>query len=117
VRTACKPTENIRQWYSNLTGQVGVSEARQRQDARDQYRTALKPLSKAPKDIFAWLSNRERAISFAKEKGVAEVQYPTDWFADFAITVKLFMDRWMTAYPIEQYIQETLLLNTCEQFP
>jgi hypothetical protein len=117
LRTACKPTENIRQWYSNLTGQVGVSEARQRQDARDKYRTALKPLSKAPKDILAWFSNWERSISFAKEKGVAEAQYPTDWFADFAITVKLFMDRWMTAYPIEQYIQEILLPNTCERFP
>jgi hypothetical protein len=35
------------------------------------------------------LNNWEQAMSFTKENGVAEAQLLADWFADFAITVKL----------------------------
>ena len=126
LRTVCKPTENIKEWYSNLTKQVGVSEARQKQDAREIYRSALKPLSKAPRDALGWLSNWERAISFAKEKKVAEAQDSTDWFADFAIAVKPFtkvMEQWVTAYRIVKKEQidlgtlsyRTLANDFCEE--
>jgi hypothetical protein len=37
--------------------------------------------------------NWERAISFAKEKKVAEAQHSTDWFTDFAIAVKPFIEQ------------------------
>ena len=95
--------------------QVGVSEAKQRQDAREKYRSALKPLNKAPRDILAWLSNWERAIGFAKEKKVAEAQQSADWFADFAIAVKPFMEQWVTVYRIvkrEQIEKGTLSYRT-----
>src|SRR5436305_2562713 len=59
---------------------------------------AIKPLSKQPKDILVWLGAWEQAISLAKEKKVPEAQHSSEWFEDFAVVVKPWMDYWVTSY-------------------
>ena len=98
IRTACNPTDTIKQWYANLEEQVGVNDAKQRKDARERYKMAIKSLNKQPKDILAWLSAWEQAISLAKEKKVSEAQHSSEWFEDFAVVVKPWMDYWVTSY-------------------
>ena|SRR5438270_653297 len=97
IRTACTPTDTIKKWYANLEEQVGVNDAKQRKDARERYKMAIKPLSKQPKDILVWLGAWEQAISLAKEKKVPEAQHSSEWFEDFAVVVKPWMDYWVTS--------------------
>ena len=59
------PTDNIKIWYKNLVQQVGVSDLRQRETAREVYKAATRPLIRPPKDFLAWLDTWEDAISNA----------------------------------------------------
>jgi hypothetical protein len=64
VEIACGATESLAQWYANLKEHVGISDIRSQISAREQYKDALKPLTKS-KDWSSWLSNWEKAISLA----------------------------------------------------
>ena len=50
IRTVCDPKDTIRDWYTKLKEQVGVSATKLKRDARALYKAANKPLTKAPKD-------------------------------------------------------------------
>ena len=67
-------------------------------DARTRYKTAIKPLTKPPKDPLAWLTNWEEAITQAKEKDVPEAQRSYIWFEDFSIAIHGFMKAWIVLY-------------------
>jgi hypothetical protein len=56
VEVACGATETLAQWYGNLKEHVGISDTRSQITAREQYKEALKPLTKS-KDWSNWLSN------------------------------------------------------------
>jgi hypothetical protein len=99
IRTACSPTESIDKWYEKLQTQVGVTEGKQRRDARESYKSAIKPMNKPPKDMLAWLATWEEAISLAQEKKVPEAIHPSEWFEDFAAAVKnTGVENWVTSY-------------------
>jgi hypothetical protein len=99
LRTACSPTDSIDKWYQRLQTQVGVTEAKQRRDARERYKALIKPTNKGPKDMLAWLSNWEETISLAQEKKVPEAMHSSEWFEDFAAAVKnTGADNWVTSY-------------------
>jgi hypothetical protein len=101
VRIACDPTETLTQWYANLKRHVGVSDDRSRLSAREEYRDALKPLSKL-KDWSKWLSNWERAIGNAQSKKVPEALYTAGWVTDFLVSVRPIADTWATSYTISK---------------
>ena len=59
----------------------------------------IKPMNKAPKDMLAWLSTWEEAISLAQEKKVPEAIHSSEWFEDFAAVVKnTRADNWVMSY-------------------
>lgn len=45
IRTACHPTESVRQWYILLKKQVGVDDVDQQRDTRERYGAVLKPFN------------------------------------------------------------------------
>ena len=49
ARIACDPTDSLTQWYTNLKKHVGISNTQSRTTAQEQYKDALKLLTK-PKD-------------------------------------------------------------------
>lgn len=97
-RVSCKPTESIKDWYDKLKESAGVSDLQSRNDARDAYKQAIKPLTRVPKDLPAWATAWEHAISAAKEKGVAAAQTPAEWFEDFITAVRPIMEHWAASY-------------------
>ncbi|KAK3343404.1 hypothetical protein B0T25DRAFT_614395, partial [Lasiosphaeria hispida] len=62
------------------------------------YRLAVKPLTRAPRDLIKWLETWEQAISTAQRKGVPEALSTRSWFNDFTDAVKPIMDHWVTPY-------------------
>jgi hypothetical protein len=98
IRTACNPKDTLKGWYAKLKEQVGVSATKQKRDARSLYKTANKPLTKAPKDAIAWLNSWEEAVTLAKEKKVPEAQHSDIWFEDFSMAIRGFMKEWIVSY-------------------
>lgn len=98
LRTACDPKDTIKGWYAKLKEQVGVSATKQKRDARALYKTANKPLAKAPKDVLAWLNSWEEAVTLAKEKKVPEAQHSDIWFEDVSLAIRGFMKEWIVSY-------------------
>ena len=98
IRTACDPKDTIRDWYTKLKEQVGVSATKLKRDARALYKAANKPLTKAPKDTLAWLNKWEEAVTLAKEKKVPEAQHSDIWFEDFSLAIRGFMKEWIISY-------------------
>ena len=98
IRTACDPKDTLKGWYAKLKEQVGVSATKQKRDARTLYKTANKPLTKAPKDAIAWLNSWEEAVTLAKEKKVPEAQHSDIWFEDFSLAIRGFMKEWIVSY-------------------
>ena len=98
IRTSCDPKDTIRGWYAKLKEQVGVSDIKLKRDAQALYKTANKPLMKAPKDAIAWLNSWEEAVTLAKEKGVPEAQHSDVWFEDFSLAIRGYMKEWIVSY-------------------
>jgi hypothetical protein len=97
-RTCCNPEDTLEGWYAKLKKQVGVSDSKQKLDARAHYKAATKQLSKAPRDPLAWLDNWEQAVTLAKEKDVPEAQHTLIWFEDLSNAIRGFMKEWIVAY-------------------
>jgi hypothetical protein len=93
VEVACDPDENPRQWYANLKRTVGVSDSRSQISAREEYKEAIKPLTK-PKDWQNWLSNWEKAMNLGRKKNVAEALNTSAWAIDFLIAVQPIAEQW-----------------------
>ncbi|KAK9370781.1 hypothetical protein V1509DRAFT_637756 [Lipomyces kononenkoae] len=102
LESACEPVETIAQWYSNLKEQCGQTEQATKSRAREEYRTAIKPLMKPPKDFEAWVNKWEHSMSHAKQKGVADATDTHVWFEDLSIALKEMpgLDSWVTAYGV-----------------
>ncbi|KAK9249996.1 hypothetical protein V1507DRAFT_477240 [Lipomyces tetrasporus] len=102
LESACEPVETITKWYSNLKEQCGQSEQVTKSRAREDYRAAIRPLTKSPKDFEVWINQWERAISHAKQKGVADATDTHVWFEDISIALKDIpgLDSWITAYGV-----------------
>src|SRR5271169_5802261 len=47
IEIACEATESLTQWYSNLKEHVGTSDIQSQISAQEQYKEALKPLTKS----------------------------------------------------------------------
>jgi hypothetical protein len=55
ARTACDPTDTIRDWYNKLKEHTGLDEIQRTVEARDTYKAFYKDLRKVPKDKTAWI--------------------------------------------------------------
>lgn len=102
LESACEPVETLTQWYSNLKEQCGQSEQAIKSRAREEYRAAIRPVVRIPKDFEAWINQWEHAISHAKQKGVADASDPHVWFEDISVALKEIpgLDPWITAYGV-----------------
>ena len=100
VRTACKPRQGIREWYRSLKEQVGVTNLKEQEDAREKYRLATKPINK-PRNMLQWLDTWDKAMNLAKEKNIPEIQKSAFWFNDFVQAVKgAGWQNWCQSYKI-----------------
>ena len=50
IQTTCDPKDTLKGWYTKLKEQVSVSATKQKRDAQSLYKTANRPLTKAPRD-------------------------------------------------------------------
>ena len=89
--SACKLTESIHVWYTNIIEHSRVSKGIILTAARDKYKEAVTVLRKTPKDFDAWLGNWEQAMSYAQSKKVPEAQSISSWFDDFLHAVDPLM--------------------------
>ncbi|KAK9370270.1 hypothetical protein V1509DRAFT_335591 [Lipomyces kononenkoae] len=102
LESACEPVETIAQWYSNLKEQCRQTEQATKSRAREEYRAAIKPLTKPPKDFEAWVNKWEHSMSHAKRKGVADATDTHVWFEDLSIALKEMpgLESCVTAYGV-----------------
>jgi hypothetical protein len=98
IRTVYNPKDTLKGWYTKLKEQVSVSATKQKRDAQTLYKAANKPLTKAPRDVIAWLNSWEEAVTLAKEKKVPEAQHLDIWFEDFSLVIRGFMKEWIVLY-------------------
>jgi hypothetical protein len=99
VRVACKPEDNLHQWYNNLKSRVGITKSRGIQIAYEQYQKALKPLTKA-KDWSDWLKTWEKAMIIAEEKELPEALSTYSWTREFFTAVTPVADQWAITYQL-----------------
>ncbi|KAK3939363.1 hypothetical protein QBC46DRAFT_150174 [Diplogelasinospora grovesii] len=103
--TSCDPIKPFTEWYSTLKTQAGISDDKAMFNAREAYRLAVNPLTKAPKDLIKWSETWEQALSMAQRKKVPEAMTTRTWFHDFTDAVKPVMDNWVTAYKLAKQAQ------------
>jgi hypothetical protein len=72
LRTACAAKDPIHIWYENLKEGAGVTVEWERLAIQREYRAAIKPLDRPPKDIIAWIKSWEQALARAKEAKVPD---------------------------------------------
>jgi len=86
---ACGPEETLEEWYTNLKEDVGVTATQSKEDARQQYKDAIKPF-RNPKDWEKWLKNWKEAMAVAQLKEVPDSTDAALWTKDFFTTVMPF---------------------------
>jgi len=57
MKTCFKRKKGIKEWYDNLKQQVGIDKYNIKQDIKDIYQHAIKPLLKLLKDPESWIIN------------------------------------------------------------
>jgi len=71
---------------------------------RDKYRTAMKPLTKPPRDWHSWIAAWEEAMSLGQQKGLSDAKDSAVWFGDLIEAIKPVLTYWTVSY--EQNKQE-----------
>jgi hypothetical protein len=66
-------------------------------DIRDQYRQAIKPLSKSPKDFESWITNWEQIMAKGIDRNIPFATQPVEWFNDFLVAVAQIDPAWVRA--------------------
>ena len=83
IETAFYYTKTVREWYKALKQQVSTDEFTIKEDIRNMYRRAIKPLSKAPKDFELWITTWEQIIAKGSERNLLFANTVDEWFRDF----------------------------------
>lgn len=96
--TCCKPTENVRTWYTMLKQSAALKESLVRDLAKRTYEAAVKPLKKEPKDYEVWITTWERALDKAIEKEIPAVTNPEDWLRDFLKALQPIRPNWVESF-------------------
>lgn len=111
-RLYCNPGKKINDWYDALKTSVSVSEGHAILDARSEYKQAIKPLSKAPKNWEKWIDSWERATTLAADQGVADALNANSWFEDLYSALYEVLSSWIVPYRVSH--QEAIDQNTIQ---
>jgi hypothetical protein len=98
AQTCFDYSDGIKEWYNKLKEQVSMNEHTIKKEIKALYRQAVKPLSKAPKDFEAWITNWEQVMAKGINRDIPFAKDVDEWFDDFlnaVISVKL---SWVEAY-------------------
>lgn len=85
---ACKPGKGLHEWYDALKERAGVDKAQETYQAIDHYNAAVKPLTRKPKDMHAWLLNWQTAIEEAQGAELPGATTSRTWWPQFAAAVR-----------------------------
>lgn len=97
----CTPGETLDVWYANLKDRAGTDELEERRQALDRYYAAVKPLTRKPRDILAWLANWEKALNEVIRAGVPGTKESSLWWPQFQTALQsVGYDTWATVYAI-----------------
>ncbi|KAK9320841.1 hypothetical protein V1517DRAFT_195645 [Lipomyces orientalis] len=88
LESAYEPVQTTTKWYSNLKEKCCQSDQVTKSRTREEYRAAIRSLTKSPKDFEAWINQCEHAISHAEQKGVADASDTHAWFEDISVALK-----------------------------
>lgn len=96
---ACKPGKKLHEWYAALKERAGVDKVEETRQAVKNYNAAIKPLSRKPKDMHAWLQNWQAALEEAQEANLPGAKDSATWWPQFAAAVEgTGYDSWCESY-------------------
>ena len=98
----CDPDESLRIWYELLKDHCSTDTVLDFDTARQNYRKAIVPLHKPPKDIIAWLRNWEQAMAQGITKEVPDALVTMSYFEDFLQAVQPLYQGWASAYRVSK---------------
>jgi hypothetical protein len=98
METCFEYSETVRVWYENLKKQVGTNEHTIKREIKDTYKHAIKPLTKTPKDIEAWIANWEQVMAKGFDREILFAKDVDEWFNDFLNAVNSLEPLWTKAY-------------------
>jgi hypothetical protein len=105
--TCCKSGQRLDEWYAALKTRAGTSDRENKTHATELYEAAIKPLSRKPKDMLAWLSSWEAALLQAQEAKVFGTNGSQDWWLHFSKAIRAAgYETWSQIYYISN--QETI---------
>src|SRR6266480_610686 len=78
---------------------AGTSTLQERDNARDRYNKAIRPLTKI-KDYEKWVTEWELAVNHGQKQGVGATLSPPDWIQDFFWAVRRLTPEWVNSYRI-----------------
>jgi hypothetical protein len=114
--TCLEPSESLLKWYKNLKDAAGITTYIEINNARRQYREALKPLRNL-KEFDKWIDNWEKAMDIAHTKGIAVTKTAAEWFSDPIGTLENVLPTWSEAYELtrtQEVENNTLVYGTVE---
>ena len=98
-QTCLEPTESLLKWYKNLKDAAGLDTYIETNNARRQYRDALKP-PRNLKEFGKCIDNWEKAMSIAFSKNIAVTKTAVEWFSDLIGTLEKILPSWSEAYEL-----------------
>ena len=111
-----EPSESLLKWYKNLKDAAGITIYIEINNARRQYREALKP-PRNLKEFDKRIDNWEKAMGIAHTKGIAVTKTAAEWFSDLIGTLEKILPTWSEAYELtrtQEVENNTLLSNGCK---
>ena len=94
TRICCHPEKSIRDWYQSLKTTISMDRTEKALRLNQRYRAAVRPMTRAPKDFDAWVSEWGIIMSeFQQVKPTFYDDAPT-WFDDFFAAIRGVRPSW-----------------------
>jgi hypothetical protein len=109
---ACLEGANLDVWFKELQKIGAVYEDRMEIDASNAYHAMIKPVTKLPRDLNAWVDRWETTMTNSIKKGIADAKKAKFWANHLATALSPVIDSWTTTFIQVNY--EAISNNTLD---
>jgi hypothetical protein len=95
---ACPEGENLDVWFKELQKIGAIYDDRMEIDASNAYHAMVKPVTKLPRDLNAWVDRWETTMTNSIKKGITDSKKANFWANHLATALSPVIDNWTTTF-------------------
>ena len=95
---ACPEGETLDVWFKELQKIGAIYDDRMEIDASNAYHAMVKPVTKLPRDLNAWIDHWETTMTNSIKKGIADAKHAKFWANHLATALSPVIDNWTSTF-------------------